>query len=110
MRPERLRIGSFWFRVQWDADAYLVDKDWEGCVLWRSHTIRILSTLEGVDLARVMLHEIAHAIMAIVPGRPSRPTMEQVADAYSIGLVLFWLDNPEVMSWLGSLLREGGEG
>ena len=106
-----ITVGHMVVRLRFtDLDRHGKDGEW----LSYEQIIEIDRRLEGVELARVLLHELGHAILqayvpvnTVVGGHPNGPEQlqETFVDAHAKGLLQVMRDNPELLAVLSAAMQ-----
>lgn len=70
-----------------------------------NHTIRIDTACGPARASETLLHEIFHAICGKWNLDLTKDEEERVVTSMASGLCTVWLDNPEVLAWIGKGLK-----
>ena len=98
MRPDKIRILSTVYKIQWVSRGVA-----QGACGWHdgsTNTIGIREEAHPSEIADTFLHEVLHALWRMLAlGNEARN--EGVCTVLATGLATVWNENPDVFEWLG---------
>lgn len=106
-KPTVIKINGQKYRVKYDLPVQGTEANALGETIQATSTIRIQPHLQEDKMARVLMHEITHAVIdeSVMSGR-LRFNVEEVCDIVGYHILSVLKDNPAVLEWL---LQEVGE-
>jgi len=105
--PSQVKVGATVYRIEeWPArDANRAHLLGEADHSFRR--IRIDTSYGGFVAAVTLLHEILHCVWIGWRLGTDNASDERIIESFERGLAAVWVDNPELMRWIGEQLRAG---
>jgi len=105
--PTSIKIGYRNYKLEEWKQTVATANEAQGQFFQKEGIIGYVTTEEGVSHANTVLHEVLHAIIYQWNMDLEEKVEEQVVNGLANGLTTVFVDNPELMDYLKTKIKEG---
>ena len=105
--PESIKIGYRDYKLEKWKQTVATANEAQGQFFQKEGIIGYVTTEEGVSHANTIIHEILHAIIYQWNIELGEKEEEHLVNALSNGLTTVLVDNPELINYLKTKIKEG---